>query len=266
MARCLRRRARLGSPGKVQYGRGPASHGYRGGSLMRYFIVALALVALVPLPASAQTPVTRPAISEEVSPVEEFSVETPDGPPAVGVVRRPPGPGPFPAVVIPHPFTVNRSKTMALNNPTMTRFLAAGYVTVMYAGEAPSSDNPERLLDALRTGTLAIVDHVKNMPEVDSHSLVLYGCSVGGVVLDVAGATEVAAVAAEEPNGMWFSPLMTLASRPAEFIQAVEDPHRFFTPAVREATREKLRTISGPVFIAQGDQPLGDAYEGASCQ
>ena len=153
---------------------------------------------------------------------------------------------------------------MALNNPTMTRFLAAGYVTVMYAGrrrgEAPSLDNPERVLDALRTGTLVIVDHVKNMPEVDPHSVVLYGCSAGGVVLDVAGATEVAAVAAEEPNGMWFSPLMTLASRPAEFIQAVEDPHRLFTPAVREAIRGKLRTISGPVFIARGDQRF-DAYD-----
>jgi hypothetical protein len=116
-------------------------------------------------------------------------------------------------------------------------------------------------MDALRTGTLAIVHHVKNMPEVDPHSVVLYGCSVGGVVLDVAGATEVAAVAGEEPNGMWFSPLMTLASRPAEFIQAVEDPHQFFTPAIREANRERFRTTSGPVFIAQRDQLVGGAYD-----
>ncbi len=232
---------------------------------MRFaFLTALILCWSMSL-AMGQLPVTRPAISEEVSPVEEFSVETQDGPPAVGVVRRPPGPGPFPAVVIPISFTVNQLKTMALNNPTMTRFLAAGYVTVMYAGprrgELPSSDNYERQLNGMITGTLAIVDHVKNMPKVDPHSVVLYGWRVGGVVLDVAGATEVAAVAAEEPNGMWMLPLMAFAGSRTEFIRATEDPHRVFTPAIREANRERFRTISGPVFIAQGDQPLGDAYD-----
>ena len=91
---------------------------------------------------TAQTPVTRPVISEDVSPVQEFSVEMPDGSAAVGVLRRPPGPGPFPAVVIPYPYPVSQWRTMALNNATMTRFLAAGYVTVMEGSIEPFPPPP----------------------------------------------------------------------------------------------------------------------------
>ncbi len=228
---------------------------------MRFaFLTALILCWSMSL-AMGQLPVTRPAISEEVSPVEEFSVKTQDWLPAVGVLRRPPGPGPFPAVVIPVQFRVLRLKNMPLNNPTMTRFLAAGYVTVMYAGGqggAPSSVvDYERLVDALITGTLAIVDHVKNLPEVDPHSVVLYGCSGGGIVMDVAGETEVAAVAVEEPNGRWFQTAVRPFANYAEFFRALRDDlHGVFTPAVREANRERFRTISGPVFVAQGDQPV----------
>jgi hypothetical protein len=32
-----------------------------------------------------------------------------------------------------------------------------------------------------------------------------------------------------------------------------EDPHKFFTPAVRTLALERLRKISGPIFIAQGE-------------
>ncbi len=100
------------------------------------FLIALILswgASLV----TAQDPVTRPAISEEVSPVEEVSVSvaTPVGRTANGVVRKPPGQGPFPAVVVIHggfgPKPLSALTQEALSNPTMTRFLAAGFVTVI---------------------------------------------------------------------------------------------------------------------------------------
>ena len=175
-----------------------------------FIIIVFALVALLPLPTSAQTPVTRPAIAEEISPVEELSVTTQDGRTAIGVVRKPPGRGPFPAVVVIHggtgPRPLSVLKYEALNSPTMTRFLAAGYVTTIPTFH--SAEDPQAL-DAL-WDTLAIVDHVKQMGEVDPNSVVVYGCSVGGdLVLEIAGETEVAATTAEEPFTILFTRMFT---------------------------------------------------------
>ena len=75
-------------------------------------------------PVTAQTPLTRPVISEEVSPVQEFSVEMPDGSAAVGVLRRPPGPGPFPAVVIPFP-------NAGLNTAAIAKLMPRKLVRIM---------------------------------------------------------------------------------------------------------------------------------------
>ncbi len=229
---------------------------------MRYFIIIVfALVALLPLPTSAQTPVTRPAIAEEISPVEELSVTTRDGRTAIGVVRKPPGRGPFPAVVVIHggtgPRRLEELKYQALNSPTMTRFLAAGYVTMIptFHMEDPQA------LDAL-WDTLAIVDHVKQMGEVDPNSVVVYGCSAGGdLVLEIAGETKVAATTAEEPFTILFTGMFTkdtpkggASFTSADVSPLLEDPHSFYTPAIRRVTQERIRKITGPIFIAQGDQ------------
>ena len=58
---------------------------------MRFAVLALLILGWGVSLATAQTPVTRPVISEEVSPVEELSAETRDGQTAIGVLRRPPG-------------------------------------------------------------------------------------------------------------------------------------------------------------------------------
>ena len=215
----------------------------------RFAVLALMILCWGVSLVSAQSPVTRPAISEEASPVEEFSVETQDGQRAIGVLRRPPGPGPFPAVVIPYPFNVSRWKTMALHNSTMTRFLAAGYVTVMTSWNAPREE------PAALSSTLAIVDHVKNMSEVDPNSVILYGCSTGGyMVLRVAAETEVAAITAEEPPPFGFGyDVSASVATEAEWVQLNEDSHRFFTPEVRQVAQERIRKISGPIFFAQGE-------------
>ena len=215
---------------------------------MRFaFLTALILCWGVSL-ATAQAPGPRPSISEEISPVEEVSVETQDGQRAIAVLRRPPGLGPFPAVVIAYPFNVSRWKALAVHNSTMTRFLAAGYVTVMttWSGWSGSDSGWEAALSS----TLAIVDHVKNMSDVDPNSVVLYGCSAGGhVALKVAAATEVAAITVEDPNMFGYDISLTTLN---DWFQLNEDPHRFYTPEVRRLARERLRRISGPIFFAQG--------------
>ncbi len=172
---------------------------------MRFAVLPLLILCWGVSLGTAQTPVTRPAISEGVSPVEELSAETHDGQTAIGVLRRPPGQRPLPAVVIiSSPAgseakdgvvgTMNRLKVRALTNPTFTRFLAAGYVTVLaqvaLMMDPPPVGGPQR----------AIVDHVKRMSAVDPNSVVVFGTSWGGyVALKVAAEIEVAAVAVEEP-------------------------------------------------------------------
>ena len=85
----------------------------------------------------------------------------------------------------------------------MTRFLAAGFVTVIPTFH--SAVVPQGVWDML-----AIVDHVKQMREVDPTSVVLYGCSAGGdLVLKLAGETEVAATTAEEPVTLGFTGMFT---------------------------------------------------------
>ena len=219
--------------------------------------------------ATAQTPVTRPVISEEVSPVEEFSLEMQDGPPAVGVLRRPPGPGPFPAVVIPYPFPLSRWKTMALENATMNRFLAAGYVTVMQAAsgerdfleELATSGEADLAQEVL--AARATVNHVRNMSDVDSNSVVLYGCSAGGyMVLQMAAETEIAAVIAEDPGGFGYESVIALTMDPtlgsaeereAAWFQLLTDPDQFFTPELRRSAQDEFRKISGPIFLVQSN-------------
>ena len=213
------------------------------------------------LPVTAQDPVTRPAISEEVSPVEEItvSVPTPVGRTASGVVRKPPGPGPFPAVIVIHggfgPKPLSTLRHEALSNPTMTRFLAEGFVTVVPTFH--SAVVPQGVWDLL-----AIVDHVKQMSEVDPASVVLYGCSAGGdLVLKLASETEVAATTAEEPVTLGFTGMFTedtpkagASYTLADLSPMWADPHKFYTHEIRSITQERIGNITGSMFIAQGDQ------------
>ena len=62
--------------------------------------VAVPLLAAQQLPA-ADT-VTRPLISEEVAPLESIAPTAADGSRGEAYLRKPPGPGPFPAVVLIH--------------------------------------------------------------------------------------------------------------------------------------------------------------------
>ncbi len=228
---------------------------------IRFTVLVALILCWGVLRVTAQDPVTRPAISEEVSPVEEVtvSVATPVGRTASGVVRKPPGRGPFPAVVVIHggfgPKPLSTLRQEALSNPTMTRFLAAGFVTVVPTYH--SAVVPQAVWDVQ-----AIIEHVKQMKEVDSTSVVLYGCSAGGdLVLHLAGATEVAATTAEEPVTLGFTGMFTedTPKAGADFTLADlspmwADPHKFYTPAIRSITQERIRKITSPFLFAQGDQ------------
>jgi acetyl esterase/lipase len=216
----------------------------------------------------AQVPLTRPSIPERVSPIEDITIRARDGHEVIGVARRPPGPGPFPAVIAIHGTmpTLSRDglREVALTNPSFARLLAAGYVTVIPTyrtdwGDDPQS--PEALWDAL-----AIVEHVRQMADVDPGSVAVYGCSGGGdLALQLAGEVPLAAVTAEEPATVLFTgmfdrraPRTGPAYTGRDALPVLADPHAYYTTEVQTLARERIGRIASPIFIAQGDQRVFD--------
>ncbi len=225
------------------------------------WIRSVAALWLALLPALAQKAVTRPDIPEEVCGLERVTVEADDGVKSLFVVRKPPGKGPFPAVVFLHGGLRTMTEALlsqeALAGPTHTRFLAAGYVTVTGTHRSRVKDpQAPSFRDAV-----AVVRYVKKMPGVDARSVVVMGGSGGAsLALEVAGEIPVAAVAAGEPASMLFMGMFTKDTprghaegfSASDTLEMVNDPHRFYTAEVRRLTKEKVRRISAPVLIAHG--------------
>jgi acetyl esterase/lipase len=234
------------------------------------FGVACCIVALVvmgvglAIAADSPPPITRPVVSEKACPVEVITVTSRDGNNITAVVRRPPGRGYFPALIHLHgglgSESLARLKDLSLNNVTMCRFLAAGYITVNPTFR--SRENNPQTRDAL-VDCLAIVEHVKKMAAVDPKSVVLWGDSGGGsLVLELAGETDLCAVTAQEPATVLFSGVFNNATLGApgspdykkNWNRIMQTPKDYYTPELEKFTREKIARIHCPVFIAHGDK------------
>jgi serine/threonine protein kinase/dienelactone hydrolase len=212
-------------------------------------------------------PDTKPLIvSEKVSPIEVIHAATNDKRTTDAVVRKPPGQGPFPAMIYLHggfrKQTVETLKKWSTEMPTATRFLAAGYVTIMatYQGLEEDPQDPRNLVDIL-----TIVEQVKKMPEVDSKSVVVWGVSGGGsFALELAGETELSAIAVEEPATGMISGIFTkeawakLGEKPPFMGKSLRpilgEPERFITEEAKKQTHDKVMKVSCPVFYAHSDQ------------
>jgi acetyl esterase/lipase len=224
-----------------------------------FTIVSASAVAQV----VAASVVTRPVISEEVSPLEAIAPVASDAYRGSGFLRKPPGTGRFPAVVIIHPGLVTipteRLKNIALNAPQPSRFLAAGYVVAAVTYRSRDLD-PQAT--ASLADSLAAVDYVRKLPYVDPASVTVFGCSGGGdLALEVAAATDVAAIAPEEPASVLLTgifnkdfPKRGERHTPADAAVIFDDPKAYYTPPYQKLTREKLGRIRAPILILQGDQ------------
>lgn len=216
-------------------------------------VLMAVLLAWVEAADPGQTGVTKPEVSEKACPVKVISAATQDGHQATAVVRKPPGKGPFPAIVFLHgglnQLDVQSLTRASLRQPTSPRFLAAGYVTVHATFRSRKEDPQTR---AALVDCLAIIEQVKQMPEVDPKSIVLFGGSGGGsLALELAGETELAAIAAGEPATVLFAGLLTKENQ--NLPQIMADPRRFYTPDLQKYTQAKIRRINCPVLIVQGD-------------
>ena len=214
----------------------------------------------------AANPVMRPAVSEAVCPVERISPVSQDGYAGLAFMRKPPGKGPFPSVVIIHGglYTLpeKRIREIALDGPPACRFLAAGYVVTALTYRSRDVDPQDK---ACLRDCLAVVGYMKRLPFVDPKSVVIYGCSGGGdLALEIAAATEVCAILPEEPAthllaGIYNTSIPKKSERytPADSTIISEDPKRYYTAEFQKLARAKLARIQCPILILQGDiQPI----------
>ncbi len=197
-------------------------------------------------------PVLRPVISEEAIPVESFGPVASDGHRGEGFLRRPPGAGPFPAVLLIHGGLPRRS-TERIRAYTLgthaSRFLEAGYVVavITYRGRdvAPRDQTPATVLDCV-----AAVEALRALPFVDSTSIAVTGTSGGGdLSLEVAAATEVAATVPEEPATVLMAGLVnenSEAARAADYLAL------YRTQPDHSAFLAKLARIESPILIIMG--------------
>lgn len=207
--------------------------------------------------------ITRPAISEQASPLTEITPVARDGHRGFGFLRKPPGQGPFPAILWIHGGLATQPaaqlKDIALNGANPNRFLAAGYVVspITYRSRDHDPQSTVSLEDCL-----AAVEHVRTLPFVDPNSVVVYGCSGGGdLALEIAAAGgKVCAIVPEEPATVLFTgifntkfPKQGERYTPADAAPISEDPKRYYTEEYQKITRAKIARITCPILIIQGD-------------
>lgn len=219
------------------------------------------LVALGALCAGAEG-VTFPMIPEGKIPVVDLRVtET-----AYAAIRKPPGEGPFPAVIFLHgglgQSSMGNLRANSLRMPTQARFLNWGYVTVNATRRAIRHD-PQH--PGVVEDTLALVRSVRELPYVGSESVCLYGGSGGGTLaLEVASVSdELAAIVAGEPATIIYMGMFTkdhiVFGKGAEptgdrrWDVMNSKPEELYTAAIRERTREKLSGLATPTLILHGD-------------
>jgi acetyl esterase/lipase len=201
-------------------------------------------------------------VSEQTAPLQVVAIPTQGGRASTpAVVRRPPGARGAPAVIYLNggldTFTVDQLKEKSRGPNTMSRFLAAGWVTVVPTFRERNQEPQTR--DAL-LDCLDVIAYVKKMPEVDPESVVVYGTSGGAsLAIEIAGEVSLPAVAGEEPASILFTGMFTKdighgkrSMSSADSRAIMQDPEKYFTPEVQKITREKIARVHCPMFFGEG--------------
>lgn len=231
------------------------------GVVAAWFVIASLSATLAARRTESNQTVTRPLVSEEVAPVQSMAPVAHDGHIGEGFLRKPPGAGPFPAVLLIHgglerrPVDAIRGYALGTH---LSRFLEMGYVisAITYRSRNVDPQSTVSLSDAL-----AAIDYLKGLSFVDSNSVVVSGCSGGGdLALEVAASTQVAAVAAEEPASILLAGVFNSSSPKrgdtytvADAMLILDNFTEYYTAAHQEYMRAKIARISSPILLLAGD-------------
>jgi dipeptidyl aminopeptidase/acylaminoacyl peptidase len=230
--------------------------------LFMALVACLATAVLTTLAAGQTDRITRPAVSEKASPLQPIAPVAHDGYRGYGFLRKPPGDGPFPAVVLIHgglnTWASERLRQFVITSAMPSRLLAAGYVVATMTYRSRDVDPQSRVsLD----DSLAAVEYLQRLPYVNAASVAVYGCSGGGdLALAVASEKRVAAIVAEEPASIMFTGVWNSSSPKAgerydtgDSAPIFENPKRYYTEEHQRLTKQKIARIQSPILIAQGD-------------
>jgi dipeptidyl aminopeptidase/acylaminoacyl peptidase len=220
------------------------------------------LAAASTLVAYSQEKITFPAVSEQACPLMPIRPVAKDGHRGKGILRKPTGSGPFPAILWIHGgLAAQRTEELQsyARGPNPSRLLAAGYVVIIptYRSRDVDPQSTVSLQDCL-----AVVDYAKRLDYVDPKSIVVYGCSGGGdLALEIAAAAEVCAIIPEEPASLLMAGILN-AKFPKqgrrytgdEAGPIMENPKQYYTPECRKILQAKIARIRCPILILQGDE------------
>ncbi len=211
--------------------------------------------------------ITEPVAGSQ-SPLEMTFVMTRDGIYTPIALRKPPGDGPFPAVLF---FAGNGGggmpaarRTMLTRGYTSDRFLAAGYVVawLRYRAEVPGAyDGAEKLPVGRRVlprppldhdDLLSIVEYVKALPFVSADRVGLVGSSHGGeLILKAATEMDFAAGVLSEPAATEYLSLAREKLPPGE--PQLQDKQRVAALADKAAAMQRIRKINTPLLVVGRD-------------
>ena len=203
--------------------------------------------------AAPQKAAERPFLSDQDVPIASPALAARDGQPVMVLMRKPPGSGPFPALVYLHggltPWSASQLKD-ELMAATLSRFLAAGYAIVIPSLRRKREDpqSPLALWDAV-----AVVEHPKKVPGVDPASVVVWGDSGGGsLAFELAGEIELCAIGVQEPASVLFTGMYGKehGTDNAKAMALMAKPRSAYTPEIEKMTREKIQRIHAPIFLA----------------
>ena len=257
---------------------------------MRLALLILALVPLLPAeirhnPGGKELPHDRyiRLVSETDSPVQQLYIKTKDGLYVAAALRKPKGPGRFPALVYFHGAPGGRGMEQlvgwsrgATGGPVWERLLQEGYVVVVSDYRAVSrARGMLRPISAEEISYvddgLAVVEYVRALPYVDGSRISVYGVSLGGnLVLHLIGRTKVHAAILGAP-----APMSFLGATVPELPPGASPMDRWKNAKLDlELARKNIDPIQCPVLILVGtadglihiNRPLHDLLEKAGKQ
>lgn len=166
-------------------------------------------------------------VSEERSPIERVYIKSRDGAYVAAAIRKPPGNGPFPAIVMFHGAPGGRGIEQLVGwsrgdhgGPAWERFLQEDFVVVVadYRGggfDLVNEPSDSGIVTAIDDG-IAVVEHVSALPYVDPDRVSVYGVSLGGnlALFLAAKIPTLHAVVIGAPAAFWFLGVRSSPPRP----------------------------------------------------
>jgi dienelactone hydrolase len=194
--------------------------------------------------------------------IEPIAPVAVDGHRGRGYLLQPTGSGGLrPAVLLLHPGNVELPDASLRNYASTAElpraFANAGYVVAVTTYR--SRDVDPQAPDA-RNDSLAALEYLSRLPDVDGSKLAVFGCSNGGdLALEVGIASDVAAIVAEEPATAMFAGMLTRRPSGERIVPGADgglmlrNPDKFFTPELQAFTRAKVARLRAPILMLQGE-------------